>query len=184
MKQKLNRFGFTILEMIVVLSIIGLLLPAVFSLFFSSLRAQSKVLILQQVKSNGDNALNVIESVTRQSGVSLHSDNPPSITNQVCVNNGTTYSAGNIYVLDKNGDWFSFYLNNSAIASESGTIGVQDLTSDKVEITNFTLTCSRSSQTSPPLISISFTVSQTGSPGRQEQEATLNYQTKVKLRSY
>ncbi|OGK15589.1 hypothetical protein A3H80_03735 [Candidatus Roizmanbacteria bacterium RIFCSPLOWO2_02_FULL_37_19] len=182
MKSKLR--GFTLIETMIVLSIIGLIIPVMFSLFFINLRSQTKVLILQEVKRNGDNSLNTIESLSKQFGVSFHQASPPLRTNEVCVTTGSNYSAGNIYILDESGDWFSFYLDNGRIASESGTTGVTYLTNDKVVVSSFSLTCDRPISVSPPIMSISFTVSQVGTPGRQEEEASLNYQTKIKLRSY
>ena len=57
-----NR-GYTLLEVVIVISIFALIVPAMFSMYFASLRAQKKVFVLRDTKRNGDNALTVIESL-------------------------------------------------------------------------------------------------------------------------
>lgn len=176
-----SKKGFTLIEVLVVVGIVSIIVPAVFGLFFAHLRAQSKVILLQEVKNNGDGALSIIEELVKRNAVSVHSATPPVTANEVCATSGSSYSS-TMYFLDRNGDYFNFSLSSGKIASASSIMSTVNLTNDKVQVTDFTLTCSRSSTYTEPLISISFTVSQANTASSPEQSASLSYQTKMKLR--
>ena len=182
-----NKFGFSLLEVVMVISILGIIVPAMFSMYFASMRAQRKVIVLRDTKRNGDNALSTIESLIKQNAVSIHNAAPPTGSNQVCTNSIPTASCTELFFKDKDGTWFSFVTSNSKIASNSGALlGSTSgyLTNDKSIVSLFDLRCSYISDASPALVSITFTIAQNGPTGRPEDISSLNYQTKVKLRSY
>ena len=179
--------SFTLIELLVVIGVVGVSLPILFGLFFIILQQQSKIYIIQEVKKNGDYTLNTIQSIIRQYGKELYSD--PNLTTKVCDSANSQYS-GNIYIKDKFINKFSFQLDGTKIASLStalasgGNYGNVFLTNDKVRATSFSISCNRTSLFSPPIINISFTISQANSPVRHEEKASMTYQTKIKLRSY
>jgi prepilin-type N-terminal cleavage/methylation domain-containing protein len=186
-KNMMRKNGFTLLEVMIVLSIFALLVPAMFTMYFASLRAQRKVIVLRDAKRNGDNALTVMESLIKQNAISIHNATPPTTANEVCTVSTPTASGIPLYFKDKDGTWFSFGLTSNKIASASGTSGGStsvNLTNSRVLVTDFDLRCIYISEISPPLVSISFDVLQSGPTGRPEDVASLTYQTKVKLRSY
>ena len=84
--------------------------------------------------------------------------------------------------MDSNDNRFMFHELTGRIASESAQTDY--LTTNKVSITNFALTCQRDSQFTSPLVSISFDVAQALTTTRAEESATLPYQTKVRLRNF
>ncbi len=169
--------GFTLIELTIVLALLGIILPAVFAIFLAHLRAQTKVLVLQEVKRNGDQALNTMVTLIKADGRSLQDvDGSP-----LCQTAGATFT-GNIYINDINDNQFMFHAVEGRIASESAKTDY--LTSEKVAISNFELTCQRDSQFTAPLLSISFDVSQAQSTTRAEESVTLPYQTKVRLRNF
>ncbi len=172
-----SKHGFTLIELTIVLTILGIILPAVFSIFLAHLRAQTKVLILQEVKRNGDEALNTITTLIKADGRSLQDVDGA----RVCDTAGTTYS-DDIYVVDSNDNRFMFHEVQGRIASESAQTDY--LTTSKVAVTNFSLTCQRDSQFTSPLLTLSFNVSQAQSTSRAEESVTLPYQTKVRLRNF
>jgi prepilin-type N-terminal cleavage/methylation domain-containing protein len=185
--MKKNRNGFTLVELIVALSIVTLTLPVVFSLFLVNLQSRTKILILQQVKRNGDDALASIEQLVHTRASAIYSD--AALTTEVCsTTSGTSTptSSSNVYMKDSGGNRFYFYLTNGQIASDSAVISPNPLylTNNKVAVSNFSISCERTSSFSPPLVSISFQVSQLGTPATREEKATLYYQTKTKLQNY
>lgn len=179
--------GFTLIELIISLAVLALTLPVVFSLFLVNLQSRTKILILQQVKRNGDDALAIIENLVHTRAYALYSD--ANLTTEVCSTtsgSSTPTSSSTVYMKDSNGNRFYFYLTNGQMASDSAVISPNPayLTNSKVVVSNFSLSCDRSSTFSPPLVTISFQVSQLGSPQTREEKATLYYQTKTKLQNY
>ena len=175
-----NDKGFTLLESLVVVGVISIIIPALFALFFAHLRAQSKIYVLQEVKKNGDAALGTIETLVKENAISVHSASPPTSGNEVCATM-SSYT-GVLYFLDRNGSYFSFDQTNDKIASSSSVSSTVNLTSDKVKVSAFSLSCTRNSTYSEPLVSVSFTVTQAITATNPSETASLNYQTKMKLR--
>jgi competence protein ComGC len=189
-KLKINSIRqkkcFTLIEMIVVIAAIGLVLPTLFAIIFSILQQKVKIERLSIVKREGDYVLNIIENTIRNYGESIHSETPNE-SNKICQSSSLENAS---YFKDKFGNWFRFYLDTTnSISSESsvlnnGSRGSVSLNSSKTKITNFSIQCYQTALYSPPVINISFTISYNTSSSRAEETASLNYQTKVKLRSY
>ncbi|OGK18446.1 hypothetical protein A3D80_00410 [Candidatus Roizmanbacteria bacterium RIFCSPHIGHO2_02_FULL_40_13b] len=182
-----KKLGFTLIELILAMSVFAVTLPVVFGLFFLNLQTRTKVLILQQVKRNGDDALAIIDGMVHTRGYSIYSDQ--AMTIEVCSTisgSSTPTSSQTVYFKDPAGTQFYFALDNGKIASYSASMSPNPayLTNSKVEVSSFSISCERSATFSPPLVSISFVVSQLGSPVRHEERASLNYQTKTKLQNY
>lgn len=172
-----SKKGFTLIELVIVLGVLGVLLPAIFAIFIAHVRAQTKVLVLQEVKRNGDAVLNSITTLIKADARGLENQ----AGTPICAVAGST-SVDDVYFTDVYDSRFMFHEVSGRIASESATTAY--LTSDKVNVTNFALTCQRDSQFTAPLITVSFTVSQAATTTRAEESASLTYQTKVRLRNY
>ncbi len=190
MKSKLRfSLGFTLIEVIVVVGIIGLIMPALFAIVFGIVRQQAKVQALKQAKREGDFLLQNIGDNLRNYAVSIHSSSPPTINNIVCDSVDTS-SPEPLFFQDKYGNWFtygktSFGKDDIKIASSSSIVGAgADLTTSSVDVEDFELSCSATSSFSPPIISIKFTILYNTDSTRVEDIGSLTYQTKVKLRSY
>ena len=184
------KSGFTLLETMIVIGIISLILPLIFSIVFSITRQQAKVYVLSTVKREGDNALSVIENLIRTNAIGIYS--VQALSSKVCTT--ASYDGGNgssFYFSDKDGNWFNFKTTTDTgllkIASDSSVISTAiDLTSTKnTQISAFNISCDQTSSTSSPIISIQFTIAQKQTTStRIEDLASLNYSTKIKLRSY
>lgn len=192
-----NRRAFTFIEMIVVVGVIALVLPIVFGILFAIMQQQIKIYKLTEAKRQGDYALNAMETTIRNNAISTHTVSPAisGITdggNEVCKD--TTSSATNFsYFMDKtdNAKWFGYVPDTTAtkISSDSANVASKgDLTTSKVRVENFTLTCMRSSSYSSPIISVSFNICyNNGVPcstaARSEEMTKLTYSTSIILRN-
>lgn len=196
-----KTLGFTIGELVIVIAVIAVAVPAVFGVFFSVLYGKSKVNILQEVKRNGDSAMNTMKYLIQSRAAAIYSDS--SLTTEVCSNKyslGTAQNASNtLYFQDKDSPTNYFYFisendNNGTpgdtsddvikIAYYSGMTR-HNLTNNKVGISNFTLTCKRLTEAynSFPVVTIGFTLKKSGAAGRQEETTSLTYGRKIKLRN-
>ncbi len=186
--------GFTLIEIIVVISVIGLTLPAVFAIIFSILQQQTKIYRLSEVKRQGDYVLSNLENTIRNSAVKIYSDQALSSANEKCANSGTSYpSPGNgagFYFKNQFSQWFQFYIpaTEYQIASQSQVLNKSYLTTNKVRIENLSISCSRSGRYSPPIVAITFNIcynnNNSCTSARHEEVANMTYQTQIKLRSY
>lgn len=181
-------FGFTLIEMLVVIGIIGITLPAVFAIIFAVIRQQARVYALKQVKREGDFVLSAMENVIRNEASGIFTD--MALVNEVCDRAALTFPASytdddgdNFYFQDYQSNWFRYFKNvNNNIASESASTSV-NLTTPQVQIANFSLSCNRPAAFATPLITISFDVT-FGDGQFQEDLATLHYQTQVEMKNF
>lgn len=187
-----KRKGFTFIETLTVVAIIGFALPTLFSIVYSVLRQQAKINSLLVTKAEGDEAFSIIQTLIRNRAVSVHNSSsvidPSSVQ---CASKGSTYPATatsdgtTFYLKDKYDNWFQIYLtSDGTIASDSSILNASaDLTSSKVKIDNFDIRCSGTTEFAAPVVSIRFRASYNTSSARPEDIASLNYQTKVKIRN-
>ncbi|VVA43605.1 conserved hypothetical protein [Candidatus Roizmanbacteria bacterium] len=183
--------GFTLIETIVVVAVLGLTLPVIFSIFFVLLQQQTKIYRLNTTKKEGDYLINLVSNNIRNDASIILSSNsplPPDATNKKCDNNSTNYSSNaSLYFLDRNGDWFGYLINGNAIASVSASLASINLNSAKTRITGFSIGCRRTYIHSQPSVSISFDIEFCNKVAcdqtRTEEISTLHYNTKIKLRN-
>ncbi len=180
--------------MVVSIGVIGLILPVLFSIIFVIFQEQTKVYRLSHVKQEGDHVINVMDYLIRNYAAGIYTDS--SATNEVCAAPGSSQTSGNLYFKDLNDNTFEFFLINNAgqytIASDSfrpaGSASPEttDLTSSAVSIDNttFSIICNKTSDFSPPVVTVQYKVSYQTSSTRPEDKAELSYQTSIKLNNY
>lgn len=178
----------------VVIGVIGMVLPALFSIVFIVLQQQVKVLRLTEAKRQGDFVLNSIGAIVRTDGVAIYSSISPFSTERCAQTDTTSFSSAtgdDFYFKDKNDNWFQYAFSSNTIASNSGIAGASgDLTTPKARVENFSIQCKRSARFSPPVITVRFDICYGGSGvtscspnGRPEETSTLQYVTDIKLRN-
>lgn len=165
--------GFTLIEILVVVGILGLIAVIGTNMFFSILKGETKTRVLAEVKQNGNYALSVMGRMIR---------NAKEITS--CTSNMQT-----ITIKNPDREETTFDLSGTRIASRSA-LGTGYLTSDKVRIDKtdpvnkpYRFDCTAVTG-SPAVITIRFTLSQPGVATRPEEQATVDFKTTVSLRTY
>lgn len=168
--MEIKKTGFTLIEMIVSVAILGTVGLISSRIFFMTLRGAGKADIIREVKQNGDYALTVMERMVRNSiGVT-----------SVC--DGTTGNSLTIKNMDN--DQTTFSLTSGQIASQSATpTGNGTLTTNKVMVSGLSFTCLRTLG-KPDVVNISFSIVQAGTGAGPEDLSSLNFQTTVSLRTY
>lgn len=157
-----KKRGFTLIEVIMIVFILGIVVVVGGNLFFSVLKGASKAEITKEVKQNGDYAIGVMERMIR---------NAQEIVPNSC-------SGGSIQIKNPDGYFTTFSFSGTRIASNSAY-----LTSENVKLVtgSYSFSCS---QTVPLTVTISFTLSQTATTTRPEEQAQVPFQTTVSLRTY
>lgn len=184
-----TKKGFSLIEVIVVISVVAFVLPAIFGIVFSVLKQQIQVYKLTEVKRQGDSALTTIQNLVRPvEGV--YSDDSPIA--EVCVTGpyppaSGGYSNGeNMYFKNKNSsNYFRFYLNNRTLMYD--LVGnATPLTNNKVEIVSFQIACQRSNSYTPSILVLKFDMCYKTNPPTNppcQTEDALTYSTRIVLRN-
>jgi prepilin-type N-terminal cleavage/methylation domain-containing protein len=185
----MKKRAFTLIETLVVIAIIGLITPIVFTIIFIITREQTKISRLILVKRQGDNILNNISFTIKNYAYSIHLASPPNETNEVCNNLGS-YSSSLIFKNNNDNSWFNFFLDNNIVSSYSSTLNSNlSLNTQSVLVDNFSISCQKKSLYSPSVVSLSFDIcyktrSNNCTSQSPEETALLHYQTNIKLRNY
>lgn len=170
--------GFTLIETLVVISLMGIILVGGGGLFFNIMKGASKAEVEKEVKQNGNYAMAIMERMIKNSrGVTDCPNSNDSLTIKNIDTGLTTFKIEVINEVPK-------------IASASGTGENLFLTGDNVRVTSLTFACIREPLTSPNVtdirrVEINFSLIPTsGSKEAPETYAEINFQTSVSLRNF
>lgn len=161
--------GFSLVEVLIIVSLLAIVLLIGSDLFFTTLKGASKAEIVKEIKQNGNFALGIMERMIRNSRALDCSGTPGqlSLTNP---DQGET----------------TFRLDSSnRIASESA-LGPFLLTSPETPAASFSIICSPSPpQTGrPTVVTVQFRLTAPGGLTRTEETAQVDFQTQVSTRNY
>lgn len=163
--------GFTLIEVLMVVFLLGIIVIIGSNLFFSILKGASKAEIEKEVKQNGDYAMNVMERMIRNGQEILPNSEVPS---QTCTSPMTK-----IKIKNPDGKDTEFSFSSNQIASNGAS-----LTSGNVALVPDSFSFSCDSSKTPPIVTVSFDLSQKGTGLRPEEKAQVHFQTTVGLRTY
>ena len=169
--------GFTLIETLVVIFLMGIILVGGGGLFFNIMKGASKVEVGKEIKQNGDYAMAIMERMIKNSrGVTVCPSSNDSLTIKNIDNGLTTFFLEDLE-------------DNDKIASSGGTILY--LTGDNVTVSSLTFICIHEPPTSllPEdirRVEISFSLIPKGSSPEAPPEtyAEINFQTSVSLRNF
>ncbi|OGG13677.1 hypothetical protein A2773_00080 [Candidatus Gottesmanbacteria bacterium RIFCSPHIGHO2_01_FULL_39_10] len=173
-KFSIYRTGFTLIEILIAVSLIGIMMIAISQVFISILQTQTKGEIIKGVKQNGDYAFSVMESMIR---------NAKEVTDPDPTSCGSQVDEISIKNVD---DYITrFYCTGGATSRVSSRSATSDLflTSSEVVASNchFIVNCPSSS---PKYVWITFTLSQVNVSAGTEGTATETFEGTVSLRNY
>lgn len=161
MKRKNLGPGFTLVEVLVVVTLIGIFMVATTQIFFTSLQTQSKSQIKQEIKQNGDYILSIMEQVTR---------------------NGQDVTGGGTNFTVTNPDGTTTVFNCAAPSIQRDG---QVLTSSKVVVSNCAVVVVvPNPPTSPKYVFVNFTLRQAAATTDVRETATEYFQGTYTLRNY
>ncbi len=191
----IKRCGYTLIEMLIVLSLLTIIMPAIFTIIYTLLNQQVKIYRLVETKRQGDRIMSFMkEKIVREA---------MGIKNGAGLLRCATYTAipenttnGNDFIFMKtvnpSGPTFNFYLTNSTFfVQDTGGLPTTSLHDNKVRVSNFQIECFRRNSTIPftqsnsnvVLVGFTYTVEFVdNSPTQAEGVTSLQYQTKVRLR--
>lgn len=158
--------GFTYLELLVSVVLLGIIAVGASSLFLSLIRGGGKVNVGTVVKQNGQAALSAMEVLIR------NSDEVSS-----CFTGGTS----SIQLVGKDGGETQLACIDDYIASNSAR-----MTSEEVEVVNCSFACDTDTPTTTtsPLVTVNFTLKQKGTPSEKYEQAEVQFSTAVVVRNY
>ncbi|MBI2009962.1 MAG: type II secretion system protein [Candidatus Chisholmbacteria bacterium] len=169
-----RQFGYTLLELVVAVGILGALAVAATSLFFSAIRGGGKVDVTTEVKQNGQFALSRIEQLTRN-----------SLTVEACAINQVDPEAVSVTLTARDRTQLTFSCEVDAEGNGYIASNTERLTSDRVNVTYCAFWCEGVGDSfRPPLVKAAFTLSQAGRTGDVTEAATAQFSTSVGLRSF
>lgn len=178
----MKRKGFTLIEMLIVLTVVAILIPTTFSIVYVILRQQVRIYRVVETRRQGDYIMTFLkDKLIRTSRMTNVAG-----TTTYCATPGPSYNAGDgntVSFVDNKDVTYRIYLdgtNKSIMYSTGSPIA---LNNTNVEVTGLTIECDRRATYSSPLIGITYTVTFIdNTPSVQEGTIQLQYQTKIKLR--
>lgn len=161
------RKGFTLLELLMFVSLMGLILVAITQVLGATLAGSGKSQGMQQVKQNGQFAISTMSRLLRQA-------------------NDVTACAGSQldFTVLENGSTSTYRFETSALRISKTYNAVQSwLTDDGVEVTNFICALTSPGNGQPAIVNLSFNA---GKPGLSVENiiANINFRDSVSLRNY
>lgn len=162
--------GFTILEILVVMSIVSVAGVIVAGILVSTLRGSSKVNTVSNVKQNGNYAIAQMSRIIRSAS---------TINILPCGNPSTAVQSITVTQIDTSQTIFD--CSGSTITS-NGT-SLLDTSNVKLVSSSCQLICSQQSSGDTPVVQIKFSLMQKNSSSQPDQSSTIPFQTSVILRN-
>src|SRR3989338_10391507 len=156
-QSTINNRSFTFIETLVVISVLGLVFPIMFSILFVILQQQLRIFRLTEVKRQGDYIVSFLENTIKDNAYTIYNDDQT----EIC-------EASDVALFPHIGDVSSFkdkYNSSFSLNYDSANLEVftdsifpaptfsfpsGQLNSSKVIISSFLLTCNRASIFSAP----------------------------------
>ena len=155
--------SFTLIELIVAVGVIGIVLPAVYGIFFSIIRQQLVLIAYQEMKQQGDSAEINIKNILQNRTLIISNSDYSLTTSDMCplLTSPTPTYSPDMYIMDKDQRKIHLSLNGTQIASIAADVDkTYNLTSLAVTVPNSDVgfTCYRVNQFMPAIVATKFIV--------------------------
>lgn len=179
--QLVLQRGFTLIEMLVAITLSVILLAAASGLFFTTLRTDSKKTYVTDIKDHGDYAISQIEFLLRN-----------AITLEPVGGSGARCASGMNQILLRSIDngLTNLSIEEGRIASESSAsdgsyVATHYLTGEHIAASNLSFNCQQSSPNIGTFIQINFTLTYSTASGQFFGDGgSENFTTTINVRSY
>jgi prepilin-type N-terminal cleavage/methylation domain-containing protein len=175
-KKFLNySLGYTLVELLVVLFILGTVGTIALSIFVTTLRGSNKSTSVNDIRQNGNYILSQMSKMIAYSQEFEGVSKDGSTYDKSC----TISSSGNIYIKIKSfdgGETIFTYANNTIASNDASFIDT-----GKMTVTSFNMTCTGLSSSVNPTIDISFTLKSAGSLA--ENNSSILFETSITPRN-
>ena len=170
----MRKDSFTLIEILVYISVLSIILVCVLSFLIWAAYSNTKTAVMRETLDNARRAMEVLNSETRESK-SIYT--PTTVSNQLSLETTKYLPEG------EETTYLDFYLCGTQIClkKESQQQPIA-LTSGNVEITNLVFTRIVTNQI--PSVQIDLTVNYKNPNNRPEYQASVNLKSTVSLRSY
>lgn len=169
MRIRYLQTGYTLIELLLYVAMIGILLSAVAYFFGAAAEARVKNQTVTEVDNQGTYAMDYITQTVR---------NATSVTSPTI---GTSGSSLTVVVPTASLSPTVFNLSSTTLQVKKGTAAAIALTSDDVQVTSFTVkNLSRSGTTG--IVQISLTLNRVNPSGRAEYDYSRTFTTSVGVR--
>lgn len=188
----MRKKAFTLIEMLIVLTVVAILIPTVFSIVFVIMRQQVRIYRVIETRRQGDSVLTFIKDRLVRSKQITNYPASPSLT-PYCATAGATYTSTggtDIAFLDNDDNRYILYLDSvndnlmfrPLLPNGTPTGTANSVNNNLVAISDFQVSCARRAQEGSPLISVSYTIEFKDNTAVEDGTVELQYQTKIKLR--
>lgn len=167
--------GFTLVELLAVISITGVVGTIMFGILFATLQGANKSESLSAIQQNGNF---VITQMSRMIRFASAIEDPPS-----CYTGPTPTPVSQTSLTIRNNDnkttVFSCDLESGTIASNGATL----LDPTTVAVTDCSFTCQQNTPNDFPTVTITFTLNKKNNNSFAENNSPIQFQTSVTLRN-
>jgi len=155
-----KKFGFSLIEMLIVISSLGLFVLIGSNLLFGTFSGGGKSEVSKEVRQNGEYALKTIEE---------------SIKNAYSLE---SCDSEEVIIKDQNNQNITFKVLEDHIASNSSY-----LTSNKVKVEDFSFDCGELKIGLPPTIGINFKIVQVEETDQPQRKSQMSFKITVVMRN-
>ncbi|MEK7571380.1 MAG: prepilin-type N-terminal cleavage/methylation domain-containing protein [Patescibacteria group bacterium] len=172
MKENKISSGFTLVEVLVAISIIAIIGVLIISVLTLSLRGSNKAEVSSVVKQQGNT---VLTQIARKLRYAKTLDNPAS-----CVPSTTVAS---LTITDVSNTQTTYACTSGSITVLSAN-GVPLIDTNAVAMSNCSFVCSQQTLLDPPTVRIQFLLTAKSTSQLAETQSSLPFQTSITLRNY